>query len=593
MNDTKNLLLAIAISLGVLFGFHYFYERPQRLNAESAVAHTAETTTQQQLTKDAVLQATRQHPLPENSPRIPIDTPKLKGTLRLIGAVFDDLVLKNYRTEVDATSAPITLLAPDDQDHPYAIHRVWSAKDSELALPNDRTLWTKISGDVLTPETPLVLRWESPQKLIFERRLSIDDDYLVTVTDRVTNNSGRDVQLSVNSTIVRRGEPETSGYFILHEGPVGVFNGRLFESKYSDLKDGQVEQSSSTGGWIGIADKYWLTALIPNSNAPVSFTTQGRMEAGKPAYSVAMESALQTVTEGVTLELTERIFVGAKELELLDRYAKEHGIARFDLAVDFGWFYFLTKPIFYALEFFHEVLGNFGLSILLLTVCIKLILFPLANKSYRSMAKMRLLQPELVRLKETYAEDRLRQHTEMMNLYKKHQVNPLAGCLPIIIQIPVFFALYKVLFISIEMRHAPFYGWIQDLSAPDPTTLFNLFGLIPWAPPAMLMVGAWPIIMGITMFLQQKLSPQPADPIQARVFLFMPLMFTFFLSQFAVGLVIYWAWNNLLSIAQQWFIMRAESQRNEHDGGPSGGIRTTSKAKREAKRAAAVARNTP
>jgi len=374
------------------------------------------------------------------------------------------------------------------------------------------------------------------------------------VRDAVKNNGTAPVSLMPYALISRTGTPNVAGYYILHEGLIGELGGSLREVKYSALKPGQPEDFSSTGGWLGFTDKYWLTALVPPPNEAVKARFTHRVEGNVDRYQADYLGPGLTVPADGTAATSLRFFAGAKEVNLLDAYAAS-GIPHFDLAIDFGWFYFLTKPIFLALQFFAGILGNFGLAILLLTFLIKLLFFPLANKSYQAMSKMKLLQPEMQKIRERFPDDKARQQQEIMAMYKKVGANPLAGCLPIVIQIPVFFSLYKVLFVTIEMRHAPFFGWIHDLSAPDPTSFANLFGLIPFAPPTFLMIGAWPLIMGVTMYLQQKLNPQPVDPVQARMFMLLPVVFTYMLSAFPAGLVIYWAWNNLLSIAQQWTIM--------------------------------------
>jgi YidC/Oxa1 family membrane protein insertase len=384
--------------------------------------------------------------------------------------------------------------------------------------------------------------------------MTLDENYLFTVTQQVENRSGTALTLHPYGLIARVGLPETTGFYILHEGPLGVFGGTLAEHDYEDLMD-KGEEVTSTGGWIGITDKYWLTALAPDANAP--FTGNFRyINQGNGRFQVDYLREAMTIADGASAEVTDRLFAGAKEVKLLENYRDNLNIEKLDLAIDFGWLHWLTKPLFKVLAFFNAGIGNMGLSILALTVCVKAIFFPLANKSYKSMSRMKALQPEIEKLRERYGDDRAKLNQEMMGLYKTQKVNPAAGCLPIVVQIPVFFALYKVLYVSIEMRHAPFFGWITDLSAPDPTTLFNLFGLLPYTPPDFLMIGVWPLAMGISMFLQQKLNPQPADPIQAKIFLFMPLFFTFLLAPFAAGLVVYWTWNNLLSMTQQFVIMK-------------------------------------
>lgn len=379
---------------------------------------------------------------------------------------------------------------------------------------------------------------------------------MFTVSQRVENTGTEPVSLYPYGLIRRWDTPPTAGFFILHEGPIGVLGGTLEEIDYDDLQeDGDIELPSD-GGWLGITDKYWLTALVPDQESTLTANFRHSLSDGQDRYQVDYLRNQIRLSPGNTIEVVDRLFVGAKEVSLLDQYREDYGIPLFDRAVDFGWFYFLTKPLFYVLHWFYERVGNYGVAILLLTLLVKILFYPLANKSYRSMSQMKKLQPEMMKMREQYGDDKARMNQELMALYKKEKVNPMSGCLPIVVQIPVFFALYKVLFVSIEMRHAPFFGWIQDLSAPDPTTVFNLFGLIPWDPPAFLMIGVWPLLMGATMLLQQRLNPQPADPMQAKIMMMLPLMFIFLFATFPAGLVIYWTWNNVLSIAQQWVIMK-------------------------------------
>ena len=396
---------------------------------------------------------------------------------------------------------------------------------------------------------------DNGEGLVFERIFAIDDDYMVTTTQRVRNSGNDSVTLFPYGLVSRSGTPETLGFYILHEGPLGVFDGTLREVDYDDLQEGANVEQRSVGGWIGITDKYWLAALIPDQKQAMTYRFVHSIHNQDDRYQVDYLGTEARLEPSKTLEVTNRLFVGAKEVKLLDAYSDALGIANFDLAVDFGWFYFLTKPFFYAVSWLSIHLGNFGLAILAFTIVVKAVFFPLANKSYKSMAKMRELTPKLTTLREQFGDDKVRLNQEMMALYKSEKVNPAAGCLPIVVQIPVFFALYKVLFVNIEMRHAPFYGWIKDLSVADPTTIFNAFGLIPFTPPDFMLIGAWPVFMGLTMWLQQRLNPQPTDPVQAKIFMFLPLFFTFLLGTFPAGLVIYWTWNNLLSIAQQKLIM--------------------------------------
>ncbi len=557
MKDQKNFFIAIFLSIAVLFAFQYFMPHTPKKTELQPVAQqiaVAQPVAPQILTREEALKS-----VPH---RLPIQSGSVKGSLNLEGALFDDLTLVKYHETVNPQSSEIVLLSPQNSPHAYMAHFGWAG--TQGTLPNEKTLW-QTNGLTLTPQTPVILTWDNGQGLTFHQLISLDDHYMFTITQKVTNTGTTPISLTPQGSLARQGEPQTAGFFILHEGPVGVFDGKLNDPSYDDLTKTGTLQNPKAPGWFGLTDKYWLGALVPDPKAAItsSYTRQGTGEA--TLISAQYQRDPLTLEPGKSIEVTDHFFAGAKVLNLLDGYEETLGINHFDLAVDFGWFYFLTKPIFYALEFLKGFLGNFGLAILALTVLIKLLFFPLANKSYESMGRMKSLQPEIEKIRERYADDRMKMNEKVMELYKKDKVNPLAGCLPMVIQIPVFFALYKVLFVSIEMRHAPFYGWIHDLSAPDPTTIFNLFGLIPWDPPSFLMIGAWPIIMGGTMFLQQKLSPPPADPIQAKMFLLMPIFFTYLLSQFPAGLVIYWAWNNALSITQQWVIMsRSERKKVKH-----------------------------
>ncbi|MEO5338148.1 MAG: membrane protein insertase YidC, partial [Magnetospirillum sp. WYHS-4] len=489
-------------------------------------------------------------------PRVAIRSKRLSGSLALTGAKIDDLALNNYRETLDGNSAKIVLLSPAGAKDAYFAQFGWVAAGGGT-MPGADTVW-KASSDVLEPGRPVTLTWDNGQGLRFSQTYALDDDFMFTVSQKVENLGQGAAALHPFGLVSRHGTPKTTGYAILHEGVLGVFDNTLKEISYSDMKEKGVAKQDSTGGWLGITDKYWLTTLAASPKAKVSTRFVHSRDGDLDKYQADILGERLTVAAGAAAEATTYFFAGAKEVKLLDRYAETLGIARFDLAIDFGWFYFLTKPIFYLLVVIHEYVPNFGLAILVLTVLIKGAMFPLANKSYSAMSRMKKLQPQMEKLRERFGEDKLRLNQEMMALYKREKVNPAAGCLPIFVQIPVFFALYKVLFVTIEMRHAPFYGWIHDLSAPDPTTIFNLFGLIPWAPPEYLMIGIWPLIMGATMWLQQKLNPQPTDPVQAKIFMILPFLFTFLLATFPAGLVIYWAWNNILSIAQQWVIMKKE-----------------------------------
>lgn len=548
----------MALCIAIYFLWGVFFEKPQTpLPSE---AQTTTTTMTPQATNTLALQAHLKTPLSRGqalqaTPRILIQTPKVKGSIRLLGGRIDDLTLRQYRSTPDKNSDQVTLLHPEQTKNAYYIENGWLSSQPQAKVPNENTLWTT-TDTKLSIKSPVTLRWENGEGLVFTRIISIDEDYLFTIKDQVTNNSGQKLDLQSYALVRRHGLPDTSNYVALHEGVVGYVNNKLEEIKYSDLQEKSRMEFESKGGWFGFTDKYWLTALLPHQKTQNSVHFRHVQQADEKKFQVDFITPVAPIAAGETLSNTVNIFSGPKELNLLDSYETKLGVEHFDLAVDFGWFYFITKPLFYFLSFLQKFLGNLGLAILALTVFLKLIFFPLANKSYRSMARMKKLQPMMEALKEKYGDDKVRFNQELMALYKKEKVNPASGCLPMIIQIPFFFALYKVLFVSIEMRHAPFWGWIQDLSAPDPTTIFNLFGLIAWAPPSFLMIGAWPLIMGATMFLQQRMNPSPADPIQEKMFMIMPIMFTYLLAQFPAGLVIYWAWNNILTILQQWLIMR-------------------------------------
>lgn len=566
MNDQKNMILAISLAVLILLGFRYFYDEPKQAERIKQSSVTQE----KQATKSGATPAQEapkfKEPVSfkealESSPRLEIKTKLLKGSINLKGCRLDDLMLMNYHETVNKASPPITLLSPEGAKAAYFADFSWEAKEAGVKLPNSETVW-KTNATELSVNTPVVLEWDNGEGLKFERTITIDDQYLFSVSDRVTNTKDIVVNLSAIGSINRFETPTVGGFFILHEGPIGVLNGKLTELTYSKLKDKGTVEESTTGGWLGITDKYWLVALIPNQKTTEKAVFKGTTIEGHDQYQTLVSGPLLELKPGQSIEAQHHLFAGAKILRLLDGYESKLGFDKFDLAIDFGWFYFLTKPLFYVLEYLHGLLGNFGLAILALTVLFKLLFFPLANKSYRSMSHMKQVQPKIEALKKRFGDDKLRMNQELMELYKREKINPLAGCLPMLIQAPVFFCLYKVLFVTLEMRHAPFYGWIQDLSAPDPTTLFNLFGLLPFTPPSFFMIGAWPIIMGQTMYVQQKLNPQPTDPAQAKAFMLMPIFLTFLLAAFPAGLVIYWAWNNVLSMAQQFAIMRLEAKRN-------------------------------
>ena len=558
--DTRNLIAAICLSMSVLIGYQILFGEPTQQNVkkeQQLVDKNNEPSIE--LPKDNNTSLTEVTKKTRNIDRINIINDELQGSISLLGARIDDLVLKNYRKTLDPESDQIRFLKKIDEREPFFIQFGWSSPNKNK-VPNGNTVW-KGSKSSLDPNNPVTLSWNNGEGLKFSQIISIDDNYMIKVIQKVKNETNNSVNLYPYGLIRRSGEPKTTDFFVLHEGPLGVFDGSLKEHSYSDLKEtGQKGMSIKTeenGGWIGITDKYWMAALIPDQNTNSNFTF--RYVNNSASYQTDFLGELSKVPANGEIEIVSRVFSGAKKLNLLDKYEEDLKIKNFDLAIDFGWFYFLTKPFFYALSWANNILGNFGLAILAITVVVKIIFFPLANKSYKSMARMRVLTPQLQQLRERFGNDRQKMNMEMMALYKREKVNPAAGCLPILVQIPVFFALYKVLFVSIEMRQAPFFGWIKDLSALDPTSIFNLFGLLPYSTdflPDFLNLGIWPLLMGATMVLQQRLNPKPPDPVQAQIFAWMPVVFTFLLATFPAGLVIYWTWNNLLSIAQQWIITR-------------------------------------
>ena len=559
--EQRNLILAIVLSLAILVGFQFLLPPAADLPAPPPSQATGQTTPQASAPAAGVTAPTAPAAVPRDaalsaSARIAIDSPRLAGSFSLQGGRIDDLRLRDYRETINVSSPPVVLLSPQGSQSAYFAEFGWIAGlGAGPALPGPDTVWVPSGARSLTPATPVTLIYDSGAGLRFVRTIRIDDNYLFTVSDRVENTTGADVTLYPYGRVERTGTPHTQGYYILHEGPLGVLEGRLVEVGYEDLKDDGPQSRRSTGGWLGITDKYWLVAVIPDQSAPFDASFRHAV-AGADKYQADFRREAVAIPAGGAAEVQHMLFAGAKEVATLEDYRDRLGIVRFDLAIDWGWFFFLTKPIFLFIHLLHQAIGNFGLAIIVFTVFLRLLFFPLANKSFKSMAGMRKIQPEVLRVRETYAHDRERQTKEIMDLYRKAGVNPLSGCLPILMQIPVFFALYKVLFVTIEMRHAPFYGWINDLSVADPTTIFNLFGLIPWDPPTFLHLGVWPILMGISMYVQQKLNPAPPDPVQQKLFMLLPIVFTFVLAGFPAGLVIYWTVNNVLSMTQQWIIIR-------------------------------------
>jgi YidC/Oxa1 family membrane protein insertase len=603
MDNQKNTILAVALSGLVLLVWQYFIAAPQmekqRQIAQEQAEKRGQTTpaptpgtaqvpqqapgapgvpqppAQPGATPPSVTTAPPQ-PVSRNSiiaaaPRVRISTPTLSGSVSLKGGRVDDLSLMKYHEKVDLKSPPIVLLSPSGSPEPLYAEFGWvGAPGAPAKLPGPDTEWRQEGSNAIGVGQPAKLVYDNGEGLEFRRTIAVDDKYLFTVSDEVVNKGSAPVTLFPYSLISRHGTPPTLGYYILHEGMIGVFGEQgLQEITYSDVEKKKEIPFDVTNGWLGITDKYWAAALLPDPAAKLRARFSSGTVGSQKTYQADYLLDGVTVAPGATGAAQARLFAGAKEVAVVDGYDKALQLNRFELLIDWGWFYFITKPVFWTLDYLFKLTGNFGIAILLITVLVKILFFPLANKSYASMAKMKAVQPQMVEIRDRYADDKVKQQQAMMELYKKEKINPLAGCLPIVIQIPVFYSLYKVLFVTIEMRHAPFFGWILDLSAPDPTNLFNLFGLIPFDPTLIpfigtfLHLGVWPLIMGVTMWFQMKLNPAPPDPTQKMIFDWMPVLFTFMLASFPAGLVIYWAWNNTLSVAQQAYIMSKHGAKIE------------------------------
>jgi YidC/Oxa1 family membrane protein insertase len=560
--DTRNLIVTVVLSMAVFVVWFWLFPPTDKPKPDAAAPQKQEATVPGApgaAAAPAFQHVPREAALAAEGPRVVIDTPAVDGSIRLKGARFDDLKLKRYRTAIEKDAPEITLLEPVGVVNPYYAEFGWTAEPgANVALPGADTEWRLASGDTLSPGKPVVLEWDNGQGLVFRRTINIDADYMLTIDDSVENRGGQPVKLFPYGAIVRGGVPFFHPIWVVHQGMVGVMNGTLHEKDYTEIVEegARIDSQETTGGWLGFTDHYWLTALAPAQNEPVTATFRAANQGGWERFQADfVYKTAREIAPGASAGVTHNFFAGAKVVSLVDRYA-EAGIQRFDMAVDWGWFFFLTKPIFLVMDWLYGLVGNFGVAILLLTVMLKALFFPLANKSYESMAKMKKIQPEMLALRERWKDDAPKLQQEMMALYRREKVNPVSGCLPLLLQIPVFFSLYKVLYVTIEMRHAPFFGWIQDLSAHDPTSVFNLFGLLPYAVPAYLMLGAWPLINGMVMWVQMKMNPPAPDPIQQRMFGLMPFIFMFMLASFPAGLVIYWAWNGFLSLAQQYTIMR-------------------------------------
>jgi YidC/Oxa1 family membrane protein insertase len=615
MIEHKNTILAIVLSLIVVVGWQYFVGYPQmeKQRQEALLKQQEQARSQPGASQPGTAQpatpapqagpagappvpggstapsavpsaapagaATREGVI-ASSPRVAITTPTLNGSIALKGGRIDNLALEQYRETVDPRSPAIVLFSPSGAPDAYYAEFGWvPTAGTTQKMPGTDTIWKQEGGGALTADRPVTLSYDNGEGLIFRRTIAVDDQYLFTIKDEVENKSGGPVTLFPYALISRHGTPKVLGYYILHEGLIGVMgNEGLQEETYKKIEEKKNVSWDVTNAWLGFTDKYWAAALLPNTDAKVHARFSSGEAGGQRTYQTDYLLEPQTIAPGATGAADARLFAGAKEVSVVGinfpfaangGYNQALHLNHFDLLIDWGWFYFITKPMFLALDFFFHLVGNFGIAILVVTVLVKLLFFPLANKSYASMAKMKAVQPELAMIRERYGDDKMKQQQAMMELYKKERINPVAGCLPIVIQIPVFFSLYKVLFITLEMRHAPFYGWIHDLSSPDPTNIFTLFGLIPFDPTVLpllgsfLHLGLWPAIMGVTMWMQMKLNPAPPDPTQQMIFNWMPIIFTFMLASFPAGLVIYWAWNNTLSVIQQSAIMHKHGAKIE------------------------------
>ena len=555
--EFKNVIFAIVLSFAVLLSWSLFFETPQvekqNENQQTEVVKKNNTTNSDVPTVDTKngAQAISRENSIKGSDRFYFENKNVKGSITLKGALIDDIIFKNYKEEIN-DNRKVVYLNPKETKDGYFIETGWATSNLEKAsVPSPDSEWKVKGNKKLLPGNPVIIEWNNKSGLIFRKKIELDDKFLFKVTQEVQNNTKEKVELYPYAQITRNQSPDITNFYILHEGFIGVFDEQLEEIDYDDIKE-KKEKYSAEEGWLGITDKYWMTALVPENDQ--SFKAEFLYKNAFKANYILNKPIVVSPSSSKTAET--KVFVAAKEVRVVDGYAESENIKKFDLVIDWGWFYFFTKPLFFVMDYLFHLTKNFGIAIVLVTAAVRILFFPLANYSFRSMAKMKILQPEMLRLKELHKDDKAKIQQEMMALYKREKVNPLSGCLPILIQIPFFFAIYKMLFISLEMRHQPFFGWIKDLSAQDPTSIFNIFGLIPWDPPSFLIIGVWPILMGATMFLQQKLNPTPPDPIQAKIFMFFPLFLTIILAPFPSGLVVYWTINNILTIAQQWIIIK-------------------------------------
>jgi len=549
--DTKNIVAAISLSAAVIVLYSLFFAPPpitkENMADGNKVEQNSDTPSLDQ--KENVAEISREEAL-NQSERINFENESIVGSISLKGGVIDDLTFKQYNVSLDSQEK-VTLLSPRNSKDGYLIESGFITSDKNVEIPNSNSIWKVSGNNKLTDQSPIKISWTNDQGITFEKEIALDDKYLFSIKQSVINPTDKKYDFYTYGQIIRNEMPDISNFYILHEGLVATLDDELIEEDYDDIQEKKFSRTAQKG-WLGIGDKYWVTSLIPPREK--EFKTTFDYKDKFRANFVSTEPL--ELNENSLIEETLQIIVAAKRVDVIDGYAESLNIDKFDLTIDWGFLYFITKPLFFGIDYFFKLLGNYGLAIIAITICIRLAFFPLANFSFRSMAKMKALQPEMARLKELHKDDKMKLQQAMMALYKKEKVNPMSGCLPILVQIPVFFALYKVLFVTIEMRQMPFYGWIQDLSERDPTSLFNLFGLLPYDVPSFLVIGAWPVAMGVSMWVQQKLNPAPTDPMQAKIFMFFPLFLTIILAPFPAGLVIYWTVNNILTMAQQVFIMK-------------------------------------
>ena len=550
--EAKNIIAAISLSAAVIILYGLFFApSPQKLNQiqeeKNKIIQSSEAPSLE--VDEKIIEISRNKALTENQ-RIIFENEAIKGSISLKGSIIDDLTFKKYTETLNGTDQ-IILLNPKKVQNGYFVETGWVTNNENIDVPNSQTVWQIEGNNKLTPNRPVNFVWKNNQGIKFQKKISLDNQYLFTIDQSITNHTNNKYNFYPYGQIIRNTAPKVTNFYILHEGLLGVFDEQLVEKDYEDIEEKKFTVNASSG-WLGITDKYWITSLIPENNK--EFKTDFEYKNKFKANFIETKSTEIGTNETKSNQI--KVIIAAKEVDIVDGYAEKLNINKYDLAIDWGWFYFIVKPLFFVIDYFFKITGNFGIAIILITVCVRIIFFPLANYSFRSMAKMKVLQPEMTRLKELHKGDKAKLQQEMMALYKKEKVNPVSGCLPILIQIPFFFSIYKMLFVTIEMRHQPFFGWIKDLSERDPTTIFNMFGLIPWDPPSFLLIGAWPCLMGITMYLQQKLNPTPPDPVQAKIFMFFPLFLTVILAPFPSGLVIYWTVNNILTMAQQIVIMK-------------------------------------